>query len=714
MKQTCKTVGMERTLGAAAPIMAIWLMRAAAGMAADAPAANLPAGPAPPRVEMRLDGLWQVAAGSLDRAPDEFTHVVPVPGFLDLAKPPFPGLIPEKGASRDYKNAKRNYDAFWYRTSFTVPQGRYGRAELLIRKAFYGVQVLVNGQPAGERPNCVTAARFDVGRWLKPAGQPNELRVRVGAWYDVLPKGVPWGADRKTLPNPPGIFDRVEIILSGSPHVVRVQVAPEPATQMARARIWLGADADAPAVVAGAVVREKKSGRVVGRASAPPADVARGQETAVDVTVPVQDCRPWSPDDPFLYVMEVSTAADTATVTFGMRSFRFDPQHVPPLLNGRPYYMRGAGIALYRFFTDEVRGVLPWDEPWIRRLFAKFKEMNWSCIRYHCCLAPELWHELADEMGFLVEEEYPGWYPEWAKTGVTAQYAEEDFRSWMQERWNHPSLVIWDAGNEDHCPVFADAAQRVRSTDISNRPWENGWLGLLAPNDVWEVHYGGGVKTMRDKSSTRQTKAGLVNEYAPTWLYRDGTITSYSVSHFKKYLPAESTVQQRFAMRAYLAARETEELRASRKYAGVLYHPGFRGQNAVALSACAFVDVPNLKMEPLFEQAMRDAFAPVGLCVSWNSQRDVALGKTASVSVIVVNDLYGPWKGTVRLRLLREQKTLWEQEQPAAVDALGTTTVSFTTTWPAEAGDYELVGELLVSDKQTIKSRRRVRVSGPN
>jgi beta-galactosidase/beta-glucuronidase len=39
---------------------------------------------------------------------------------------------------------------------------------------------------------------------------------------------------------------------------------------------------------------------------------------------PIRGARLWSPEDPFLYVVESSTGGDSAVTRFGLREFRFD------------------------------------------------------------------------------------------------------------------------------------------------------------------------------------------------------------------------------------------------------------------------------------------------------------------------------------------------------------------------------------------------------
>ena len=114
------------------------------------------------------------------------------------------------------------------------------------------------------------------------------------------------------------------------------------------------------------LVREAVGGKLVGSAKTPVA-IAAGEEKPIELRVPIEPCRLWSPEAPFLYRLEVATSGDTLSTRFGMRTFSFDPATKRPMLNGRPYYLRGTNVCIFRFFEDAARG----DRPW-RRVGAAF------------------------------------------------------------------------------------------------------------------------------------------------------------------------------------------------------------------------------------------------------------------------------------------------------------------------------------------------------
>jgi beta-galactosidase/beta-glucuronidase len=52
-------------------------------------------------------------------------------------------------------------------------------------------------------------------------------------------------------------------------------------------------------------------------------ELAPGEEKTITQTIPIPGAHLWSPEDPFLYVVETSTGGDAVRTLFGMREFRF-------------------------------------------------------------------------------------------------------------------------------------------------------------------------------------------------------------------------------------------------------------------------------------------------------------------------------------------------------------------------------------------------------
>ena len=534
------------------------------------------------RKTVSLDGTWQIAEGSMVELPRAFSHEVPVPGLADMAVPAFEDV--------GFREKDPRREAFWYRHTVTIEGPVPAVALLKIHKASYGTHVYLNGQAVGEHLACFTPGYFDLRKHLWGNRAVNELIVRVGALRKAVPESIPWGHDFEKIHYIPGIYDSVELILCGTPQVVRLQAAPDLPNKKVCLSALLGGGGEAGEFTVRCTVREATTRKVVGTAQSGPLARKPNQRQTVTFSVPVANCHLWSPEDPFLYEAEISTPGDTLVARFGMRSFAFDPQTKRPMLNGRPYYLRGTNICIHRFFEDPLRGDKPWRESWVRQVIRGFRSMHWNSTRYCIGFPPESWYRIADEEGLMIQDEFPVWCQTGSVDALAGQYSE-----WMEERWNHPSVVIWDAQNETpKQDITGNALSAVRELDLSRRPWDNGWEHPQAPTDVYEAHpyrYDNPKFHTRDfaRMSPKPGDPGcdpgnpvansgdnpiIINEYDCLFLNRDGTPTTASAPIYARLLPLHPTVEQLRETYARLLAGETEFWRCGRKVAGIMHFCG--------------------------------------------------------------------------------------------------------------------------------------------
>jgi len=670
------------------------------------------------RRAISLDGTWEIAEGAMDKAPAKFEHRIQVPGLVDLATPAFD----EVGT----KSLKR--EAFWYRRTFQIEGEVPAVALLKIHKACYTTRVFLNGELIGDHIGSFTPGYFALRKQLRGNGAANELVVRVGAFRDAVPAGRPDGWDFEKIKYIPGIYDSVELILTGSPHVVRVQVVPE--IENKTARIVAVVRNDAPAVVRrseaparftlAADVTEAESGKRAGSGKSETIALRSGEEKTVQLRVPIKSCHLWSPEDPFLYELEVRTGADSYTTRFGMRSFRFDKTTGRAILNGKPYFMRGTNICIYRFFEDPARGNLPWRAKWAQDLHILFHDrMGWNCMRYCIGFPPGQWYDIADEVGFLIQDEFPIWglSRKDLLAGYNSKLIAEEYTEWMQERWNHPCVVVWDAQNESVTEETGKAIAAVRALDLSNRPWDNGWSPPQGPDDPVESHpYLFSNPNFRlaeiagrsGDPNLREKQAGhpiIINEYGWLWLCREGTPTTLTRKVWENLLGPNATSEQlRYTYARYLAAL-TEFWRSHRKAAAVMHFCGLGYSRHDGQTSDHFTDLEKLTLEPNFERSVRQAFAPVGVMIDeW--AEDLPAGEKREIPVVVINDLGKEWKGGVSLQIVQGEKVMVKQLQECDVPALGEKRLTFTVAVPRETGKYQLIAELTSRGTEPVQSLR--------
>ena len=299
----------------------------------------------------------------------------------------------------------------------------------------------------------------------------------------------------------------------------------------------------------------------------------------------------------------------------------------------------------------------------------------------------------------------------------------QEYTEWLQERWNHPCVVIWDACNETANPATGQAIRNVRKLDFSGRPWDNGWSKPDAPGDAYEWHgyhwrevqfrlkYLGRMSSTTSACKFKKTgkHAIILNEYGWLWLNRDGSPTTLTGPTYAHLAPGAST-KERFRIYARTLAAETEFWRCGRSVAAVLEFCGLGYSRPDGQTSDHWVDVEKLTWEPEFYKYVRDSFAPVGVMLDvWAPA--FKPGSSQEFSAVVINDLYDDWKGSVRLRILRDGKTVLEKTEPCTVPALGKTRATFSIEIPAELAAYQLEAALVKPGAEEVRSLRDFKVT---
>ncbi len=704
------------------------------------------------RLTVPLDGAWQITDsrdGSI--LPTRYDHTVPVPGLAHSSTPPFAdvdrfdsrqviqnrvakGMLP-KGALVDTAGVSRqDRNWFWYRRTFQAP-ARRTVAVLRINKAQFGAAVWLNGKKVGEHLPCFSAAILDVSSAIRWTGT-NELVVRIGAHPGVLPPTVTPGTDFEKNFWTPGIYDSVSLLVSDNPVIETVQAAPRIASGSVLVQTVVRNAAAAPvSFTLTHRVHLWKSKLTAGEAAPEKVTLAPGESKTLLTTIRLPKAKLWWPEDPNLYVIETGTGGDSASTRFGMREIRFDTATRRAWLNGRVYFLRGSNITLHRFFEDPLSGTLPWNEAWVRRLLVDIpKQMHWNTFRFCIGPVPDKWLDIADEAGLLIQNEYfvwtgRSWHGQGSQTHFDANGLIQEYREWMRDNWNHPSVAIWDANNETWDPVFGEKViPAVRGLDLSHRAWENSYNPPAGPDDPIEDHpYEFNRMAMRGEpfdmtiferpgkkgSDTMSGHAMILNEYGWLWLNRDGSPTELTKTLYPKLLGPNATADQRLELNAYLLGGITEYWRAYRQYAGVLHFVYLMSSDPMGYTADHFRNIQKLELNPWFRDYMSQAFRPLGAYLSfWEDS--IAAGSKRDMPVMLINDEPNPVEGTLSLVLEGEHgDVVSRQSQKFSLAGLGQQTYNFDFQAPQQTGKFLLKAVAETPGKHCggpTLSRRKVKV----
>lgn len=246
---------------------------------------------------------------------------------------------------------------------------------------------------------------------------------------------------------------------------------------------------DFHAVESGLVFRAcLRQGRaVVARAEAPAAQ-------ALPVILPIRKPRTWSPDDPFLYDLDLEVVdrkrrvLDRVRSYAGMRKIHIEGNRL--FLNNQPLYLR---MVLDQGFYPDGIWTAPSDRALKRDIELSMKA-GFNSARLHQKVFEERFHYWADRLGYLTWGESSSW-----GCDVNNEIAARNFLAEWQEivirDRNHPSIVAWTPFNEtadcrsarQHHRVHADAYDMTRALDPT-RPGNDASGYVHVKTDLWTVH----------------------------------------------------------------------------------------------------------------------------------------------------------------------------------------------------------------------------------
>ncbi len=462
----------------AMPVLASWEMKQGPLMtrwASEIDVNNpLPEYPRPQMVRdkwLNLNGIWQFQPGSS-------SDPIPVGQTLtDEILVPFPMESAISGIMAHHERS-------WYRRTFEVPSDWAGKNILLHLDAVdWESQVYVNGNSVAIHKGGYDPVVLDITPYLNASGS-QELIVRVfdptdDAGYPrgkqtLYPGGIMYTAVS-------GIWQPVWIEPVDPYAVSDLRMTPD--IDNSRLKLRVNTLSVTGNMKFNAVVRSQ------GQTVASLSDAA--PNTDLEIVIPNQ--RLWSPNDPFLYDLEItllrnSVVIDTINSYFGMRKCSLgivDGVH-KMFLNNEFVFQMGPldqgwwPDGLYRAPTDEA---LKYD-------IEKTKEFGFNMTRKHIKVESARWYYWADKIGLMVWQDMPSVN---SYTGnpqpIDKPQFELELNRMIDTCWNSPSIVSWVVFNEwqgQHDTEYL--VNMVKTKDPSRLVNQGSGGGYANVGDIYDVH----------------------------------------------------------------------------------------------------------------------------------------------------------------------------------------------------------------------------------
>lgn len=504
------------------------------------------------RTTTSLDGQWQVIVDPYDV------------GFIDYRAQPL------NGNNAFYKNYKPqskselveyNFDtsgylkvpgdwntqrdsllfyegSVWYKRSFAYAKAPHTRVFVHFGAANYIANVYLNGQELGQHKGGFTPFDFEVTNLLRPEGNFLVVRVNNTRGKDEVPTlNTDWwnygGITRPvTLVEVPETFiqDYSIQLAKGSTHLIKgwIQLNGPQLTQNVTVRI--------PEAGITKTFQTDTSGR---------AEISFNSNLTL-----------WSPNDPKLYAVEVSSEADQVRDHIGFRSISVEGADI--LLNGKPIFLRGVSI----HEESPLRPGRAWSEDDARITLGWAKELGCNFVRLAHYPHNEVMLRMADQMGVLVWEEVPVyWTIQW-NNAETLQNAKNQLAELIARDHNRAALIIYSVGNET--PI-SDARNQFLSQLIHEAHSGDPTRLVSAALQANETQNGGRLSISINDPIANELDVMGNNEYIGWYSHSiaDLDVTDWSSKYAKPLIMSEFGGDALFGNHGDAQARWTEEYQES-------------------------------------------------------------------------------------------------------------------------------------------------------
>ena len=327
--------------------------------------------------------------------------------------------------------------------------------------------VWLNGQYVGYSQVSHATSEFDITEVIEPG--TNRLAILVLKWCDGT-----YLEDQDKF-RTSGIFRDVYLLSRPRSalfdYVTTTALAPDAAAVTVRGSFRGG-------FTPTALRLHDAEGELVAESSLAPAEHDSGHTHGAVLRVP--DPHPWTPEDPYLYTLTISTEHEVITDRVGLREV--DVVDAVLRLNGRPLTLRGVN----RHDSDPITGPAI-DLEHMERDLALMKRHNINAVRSSHYPNDPRFYQLCDEYGFVVMSEAdneshgtqsrfladPSWdnqvehwnepiadNPDWTEATL------DRVRSCVIRERNRPCIISWSAGNEcGYGRTFETALAWMKRTD---------------------------------------------------------------------------------------------------------------------------------------------------------------------------------------------------------------------------------------------------------
>lgn len=330
------------------------------------------------------------------------------------------------------------------------------------------VEITGKVKPGGEHRLHVVCSSFP--KVKIPSGQ-EKVTGLTGSWFAYIARGIWQDVYLESQP----VQAIEDVVVRTSVREKRLEVDAQVTLPQSGAALAAGSMGKAPVLRLAVKPSDGAAEAEVLKAEVSAAGVANnGGTSTVRFALDWADPVLWSPDQPFLYTLELSLVEDgrrvldRQEVRFGFREVWTEGPRF--ILNGIPVNLRGD--------SWHFQGANQQTEGYVRTWYSMCKEAGVNCVRLHAEPYPTYYLDIADEMGMLIVDETAIY-----GSGKTMQADHPDYiencrrhvERLVRRDKNHPSIIMCSVENEmrwvdgrdifkTYIPEFMDIIRQLDAT----------------------------------------------------------------------------------------------------------------------------------------------------------------------------------------------------------------------------------------------------------
>jgi len=387
---------------------------------------------------LNLNGLWDYAILPKENSePSDWDGKILVP-------------YPVESALSGVKKRINPEQKLWYHTTFRIPKEWQETQKIILHfeAVDWETTIYINGKSAGIHKGGYDPFNIDITPFLKKKGKQ---KLVLSVWDPTDDGFQPRG---KQVSNPKGIWytpvtgiwQTVWLEPVNSQYINNYKLVPDIDNEKVTFYIH-SSDKNQPADLQIKVF--DSNGEIA---------FAEGN-TASPVEIKIPDPELWSPDNPFLYDMEITLTnngqeTDHVSGYFGMRKISLgkDEKGLTRIfLNNKFLFQNGPldqGFWPDGIYTPPTEEAMKYD-------LEVTKKLGFNMLRKHVKIESRRFYYLCDKMGLLVWQDMPSGDkyigrndPDIERTPESKNQFESELLKLIATKYNHPCIVMWVAFNE--------------------------------------------------------------------------------------------------------------------------------------------------------------------------------------------------------------------------------------------------------------------------